>query len=67
MKGEIVEPNPAQRQSDSGDDGINSEGREEPTQGTRSTANGINAWDEEGGQQRRRQYDEGAEIVSKID
>jgi hypothetical protein len=67
LKGEIVEPNAAQRQSDSAEDGINSVGREEPTQGTRSTSNGINGWDEDGGEQRRRQYDNGAEIVSKID
>lgn len=61
---EVVEDNRAQRQSDAPED---LQGREEPTAGTRSTANGIPAGDERAGAERRRQYDGGADLVSKID
>jgi hypothetical protein len=65
---EIVEPNPAQRESDAPEDaGGGLPGREEPNAGTSSTANGIPAGDEGEGQQRRKRYDDGAELVSKID
>jgi hypothetical protein len=65
---EIVEPNPAEHQSDAPDDaGGGLPGREEPTAGTSSTANEIPVGDETEGQQRRKRYDNGAELVSKID
>jgi hypothetical protein len=64
---EIVEDNRAQRQSDAPDDVVGGPGREEPTAGSRSTANGMPAGDERAGAERRRQYDAGADLVSKID
>jgi hypothetical protein len=65
---EIVEPNPAQRQSDATDDAVaQGPGTDEPTSGTSSTANGIPAFDEEEGKRRRKLYEEGAGLVSKID
>ncbi len=68
LEREIVEPNPAQRQSDAPDDVVGQQpGREEPTAGVNSTANGIPASDEADGEQRRRLYNGGAELVSKID
>ncbi len=68
LKREIVEPNPAQRQSDAPDDVVGQQpGREEPTAGDSSTANGISASDEADGAERRKLYERGAELVSKID
>lgn len=72
LEREIVEPNPAQRQSDAPDDVVANEQRpsrreESDREGGRgSSANGLPASDE-GGEQRRRQYEGGAELVSKID
>jgi hypothetical protein len=69
LEREIVEDNPAQRQSDvvaaEGPEGF----REESDRigGKGSTANGIPAGDEADGGARRRAYDSGAELVSKID
>jgi multidrug resistance protein, MATE family len=68
---ETVEPNRAQRESDAPGDasetGSGAESGRRRGRGQESTANGIPAADEDDGQTRRRQYSEGAEIVSKID
>jgi multidrug resistance protein, MATE family len=71
LEREVVEPNPAQRQSDAPDDVVANErpagGREESDreEGRGSSANGLPAAD--GGEQRRKQYEGGAELVSKLD
>jgi hypothetical protein len=67
LQREIVESNPAQRQSDAPDDVVGQGASEEATAGTRSTTNGIPALDEDEGKQRRKLYEGGAELVSKID
>ena len=68
LEREIVEPNPAQRFSDAAEDVVGQQpGREQPAAGTTSTANGIPASDEDDGAARRKRYDDGAELVSKID
>jgi hypothetical protein len=73
LEREIAEDNPAQRQSDATSDVVAAEGpdgfREESDRsgGKGSTANGIPADDEDDGAARRRAYDSGAELVSKID
>lgn len=59
--------NPAQRQSDATDDASAVRGVEETTDGTGSDANGIPASDERAGDARRKRYDDGAELVSRID
>ena len=59
--------NPAQRQSDATDDASSLRGVEEPTAGTASDANGIPASDERDGEGRRKRYDDGADLVSRID
>lgn len=64
------EDNQAQAQSDAPPDarrGLG--GREESDRdgGRGSTANGVPEFDEASGEQRKRQYDDGAEIVSGID
>ena len=61
------EPDPAQRQSDAPDDATSLGGAEQPTAGTTSDANGIPAGDEADGVKRKKQYGEGAELVSRID
>lgn len=67
LEQEIVEPNPAQRQSDATDDVVAQRGVEQPTAGVDSTANGISAADEADGERRRKLYEGGAELVSRID
>jgi MATE family multidrug resistance protein len=73
LEQEIVEDNPAQTQSDAPGDVVATGGprglREESDRsgGKGSTANGIPAADEDDGAARRRAYDSGAELVSKID
>jgi len=70
LEDEVVnsrDDNPAQRQSDATDDAASLDGVEEPTIGTRSDANGISAADEADGAKRKKQYDQGAELVSRID
>jgi MATE family multidrug resistance protein len=64
---EIVEPNPAQRQGDAPDDVVRHRRREEPTAGTNSTTNGTPSSDDAEGKRRRDLYDDGAELVTKID
>jgi hypothetical protein len=66
-RGHLDEPNPAQRQSDATSDAASLAGVEEPTAGTASDANGISASDEREGAARRKRYDDGAELVSRID
>ena len=66
-RGHLEEPNAAQRQSDATNDVVGLVGVEEPTAGTRSDANGLSAADEPEGERRRKQYDAGAGLVSKID
>jgi hypothetical protein len=61
------EPNPAQRQSDATPDAVPEVGAEEPLAGTRSDANGIGPGDDADGTRRRKLYDDGAELVSRID
>ena len=74
---ENVEDNPAQRQSDApgaesnpvaGERVSDLTGANDRGGGRGSSANGIPAFDEDSGDERRRQYnDNGAEIVSRID
>jgi hypothetical protein len=70
---EIGEENQAQRQSDAPNDAVSAEQPEgfredtERTGGKGSTANGLAAGDEDEGAARRKAYDAGAELVSKID
>jgi hypothetical protein len=66
-RGHLDEPNAAQRQSDATNDVVGLVGVEEPTAGTTSDANGLPARDEAEGERRRRQYDAGADLVSKLD
>ena len=65
------EDNQAQRQSDASPDasGAGAPGREETDRdrGRGSDANGVPAFDEADGDKRRKHYDEGASLVSKID
>jgi hypothetical protein len=59
--------NQAQRQSDATDDAVALGGVEDRTSGTRTDANGMSAGDEDAGAARRKLYDDGAELVSRID
>ena len=68
LEAEVVPTeNPAQRHSDAPDDASAVRGVEETTAGTGSDANGIPASDEREGEARRKRYDDGAELVSRID
>ena len=68
LEAEVVPTeNPAQRQSNATDDASAVRGVEETTAGTGSDANGIPASDERDGAARRKRYDDGAELVSRID
>jgi hypothetical protein len=68
---DVVEPAAAQRETDAKPDANNSPDELRETSdragGRGSTANGIPAFDEESGEQRRKLYDEGAGLVSRID
>ena len=66
-RGSAEEPNAAQRQSDATNDASSLPGVEQPTAGTTSDANGISAADEADGERRKKQYNDGAELVSRID
>jgi hypothetical protein len=66
-RGSADEPNAAQRQSDATNDATSLRGVERPTAGTTSDANGIPAADEPDGAKRKKQYGDGAELVSRID
>ena len=68
------EENRAQRESDAQPDAtVHGDLTEDPSErsdrahGQGSDANGITAFDEADGDRRRKHYDEGAEIVSRID
>jgi hypothetical protein len=69
---ENVEDNRAQRDSDAppdatadpGNDRLNSSDRAD---GRGSDSNGVPAFDEADGERRRKLYDEGADLVSRID
>ena len=69
----VVEENQAQQQSDAPPDASIEAGRGGIVQETDrddprgSTANGIPAFDEDAGEERRRQYAEGASLVSETD
>ena len=66
-RGSADEANAAQRQSDATNDASSLRGVEQPTAGTTSDANGISAADEADGAKRKKQYGDGAELVSRID
>ena len=66
-RGTLDEPNAAQRQTDATNDAVSLPGVEEPTLGTASDANGISASDEDDGAARKKRYQDGAELVSRID
>jgi hypothetical protein len=73
LEREIAGDTPAQRQSDATSDVVAAEGPEELREesdrsgGKRSTVNATPAGGEDDGAARRRAYDSGAELVSKID
>lgn len=66
LEAEIVESNQSQRQSDAPPDVVGTDMVEDPIE-SGSTANGIPAYDDVDGQQRRKQYEKGADLVSRID
>jgi hypothetical protein len=69
----VIEDNQAQRQSDAPADATAGMRRDELTGqsdrdgGRGSTANGVPSSDEDSGAKRRKQYQEGADLVSGID
>ena len=69
--GENLAENPAQKQSDAPPDASSERGDSSETSdragGRGSDANGVPAFDESDGKQRRRQYEGGADLVSRID
>jgi hypothetical protein len=73
LEREVTEDNRAQRQSDApgdaspGGDRGDVVGHTDRSGGRGSTANGIPAGDEDDGAQRRKRYDEGADLVSRMD
>ena len=66
LEDEIVEPNAAQRQTDATPD-VAAGYIEDPNPSVSSTANGIPPFDEADGEQRKKLYEKGAELVSRID
>lgn len=66
----VIEDNPAQRQSDAPSDAASGARRDEVrgtsdrSEGRGSSGNGIPASDEDAGGLRRRQYEDGADLVS---
>lgn len=64
-----AEDNRAQTQSDASPDAVGTGGREESERegGRGSSANGVPAFDESDGRQRKRQYKDGADLVSGLD
>lgn len=65
---EVVEPNRAQRDTDASPDAAgHGRGREEPAGGAGSTGSGAPPAGETDAERRRRLYDDGAELVSRID
>jgi hypothetical protein len=66
LEAEIVEPNQAQRQSDAPADVVGTDMVEDVNDGG-STANGVPQYDDDAGEQRKKLYDNGATLVSRID
>ena len=66
-RGHADEGNAAQRQSDATNDATALAGVEQPTAGTESDANGLSPADDADGDRRRKQYEAGATLVSKLD
>jgi hypothetical protein len=66
MQQDATEPNAAQRNSDATPDVVDSDVAEEPID-SGSTANGIRPSDEDDGARRRKHYEDGAGLVSRID
>lgn len=65
---EVIEATQAQRQSDAPPDATVDAGEESDREGGRgSSANGVPAFDEVAGEERRKLYDKGATLVSRID
>lgn len=68
---DVIEANQAQRQSDAPQDATvgDADAREESDRegGRGSSANGVPAFDEVAGEERRKLYDKGATLVSRID
>jgi hypothetical protein len=68
---EVIEGNQAQRQSDAAPDATvgDADAHEESDRdgGRGSSANGVPAFDEDAGEQRRKLYEKGAALVSRID
>ena len=68
---ENIEENLAQRQSDAAPDAANREGElvetSDRADGAGSSANGVPAADEADGERRRKLYEQGATLVSRID
>jgi len=65
---DVIEANQAQRQSDAPPDATVAARDESDREGARgSSANGVPAFDEVAGEERRKLYDKGATLVSRID
>lgn len=68
---DVIEGNQAQRQSDAPLDATpgDADAREESARegGRGSSANGVPAFDEDAGEERRKLYEKGATLVSRID
>ena len=68
---DVIEANQGQRQSDAPPDATvgDADAREESDRegGRGSSANGVPAFDEVAGEERRKLYDKGATLVSRID
>ena len=60
------EPNPAQRKSDATRDVVGTDMVEDPLE-SGSTANGVPPYDEADGERRKKLYEQGATLVSRID
>ena len=66
LKHEVVEENRAQRESDAPDDAVAQESVREDARKD-SDSSGLRSSDDSEGERRRKLYDGGAELVSKID
>ena len=74
LRDDVINPeeNRAQRDSDAAPDALSEPRGDDINNSDRaggrgSDANGVPAFDEADGERRKKQYDEGAEIVSRID
>ena len=66
LEGEIAEQNQAQRQSDAPADVVGADWVEDAPEGG-STANGVTQSSDEDGERRKKLYEQGATLVSRID